>query len=43
MPLFQETGYVDKNLLGNNRTWLGFADEKYHQATDTIKQKASEL
>jgi len=46
----QELGVVDPNLLGNNRSWLGFADEKYTQATDnvksgwnTVKHKAQEL
>ncbi|EIE22927.1 hypothetical protein COCSUDRAFT_47745 [Coccomyxa subellipsoidea C-169] len=46
----QEFGVVDKNLLGNNRSWLGFADDKYADASDsvksgwnTIKDKAQDL
>jgi uncharacterized membrane protein YecN with MAPEG domain len=46
----QEFGIIDRNLLGNNRSWLGFADDKYAQASDnvksgwnTIKDKAQDL
>ncbi len=46
----QEFGVIDRNLLGNNRSWLGFADDKYAQASDnvksgwnTIKDKAQDL
>ncbi len=48
--MLQEFGVVDKNLLGNNRSWLGFADDKYADASDsvksgwnTIKDKAQDL
>jgi hypothetical protein len=39
----QETGIVDRNLLGNNPSWLTYAGEKYHQAANTVKSKAQEL
>ncbi|KAK9917668.1 hypothetical protein WJX75_007007 [Coccomyxa subellipsoidea] len=46
----QEFGAVDQNLLGNNRSWLGFADDKYAQASgkvksgwNTVKDKAQDL
>ena len=48
--LLQEFGVVDQNLLGNNRSWLGFADDKYAQASgkvksgwNTVKDKAQDL
>lgn len=33
----QEFGVIDRNLLGNNRSWLGFADDKYAQASENVK------
>ncbi|CAL8464735.1 g4270 [Coccomyxa elongata] len=46
----QEFGVIDRNLLGNNRSWLGFADDKYAQVSEnvksgwnTIKDKAQDL
>jgi hypothetical protein len=46
----QETPYVSSNLLGNHRTWLGFANEQASAAAESaksgyhhVKAKAGEL
>ena len=46
----QETPYISSNLLGNHRSWLGYAQEKAGQATNAAqsgyqaaKDKAAEF
>ena len=46
----QETPYISSNLLGNHRSWLGYAQEKAGQASDAAqsgyqaaKDKAAEF